>query len=146
MAALFRKKEAQRESEAKFAELQARAAARLARMSAPARKPAAVARALDEFDSRSRERLVAEHPALVVCEENEDTPATIADMSADGLRLRFAKPRYLPPTVLIDSPAFSGFVVADVKWQSGLEAGVQFDPVWTKKLSAPVRAATDAAE
>jgi hypothetical protein len=94
---------------------------------------------LEEFDTRARERLVAEHPALVICETDEDTPATIIDMSADGLRLRFAKPHYLPSTVLIDSPAFAGFVVAEIKWQSGNEAGVAFDHIWTEKLAASAR-------
>ncbi len=133
------RKNARREEEAKFADLQARAVARLARISAPARQPAEVAKALDEFDNRSRARLVADYPALVICEEDEDTPATIVDMSEDGLRLRFARPNYLPASILIDSPAFKGFVVAEVKWQSGAEAGVAFDHLWTQRLAAPFR-------
>lgn len=128
-----------REEEEKFTELQARVSARLTRMAAPERKSAPMAKMLDEFDTRARARVVAEHPAIVICEEDEDTPATVMDMSPDGLRLRFARPHYLPATILIDSPAFTGFIVADVKWQSGNEAGVAFDHVWTEKLSAPAR-------
>lgn len=131
-------KRARREEEAKFAELQTRAAARLTRIAAPNRQAASVARALEEFDSRARTRLVADYPALVICEEDEDTPATIVDMSEDGLRLRFARPNYLPASILIDSPAFKGFVVAEVKWQSGVEAGIAFDHVWTQRLAAPL--------
>jgi len=132
-------KRARREEEAKFVELQARAAARLTRIAAPKRQAASVARALDEFDSRTRARLVTDYPALVICEEDEDTPATIIDMSEDGLRLRFARPNYLPASILIDSPAFKGFVVAEVKWQSGVEAGIAFDHAWTQRLAAPLR-------
>lgn len=133
------RKTAQREEEAKFAALQTRATARLARIAAPERKPAEIARALDEFDGRARARVVVDYPALVICEEDEDTPATIVDMSEDGLRLRFARPHHLHSSILLDSPAFKGFVVADVKWQSGVEAGVQFDHLWTKRLAAPLR-------
>ncbi len=130
------RKESKREAEAKFAELQSRVAARLSRIAAPTRTAAPAAKLLEEFDTRARQRVVAEHPALVICETEEDTPATIVDMSADGLRLRFAKPRYLPSTILIDSPAFAGFVVAEVKWRNGAEAGVAFDHIWTEKLAA----------
>ncbi len=133
------RKPTRRDEEAKFAELQTRAAARLSRIAAPTRQSAPVARALDEFDNRSRARIVADYPALVICEEDEDTPATIVDMSKDGLRLRFARPNYLPASILIDSPAFNGFVVAEVKWQSGVEAGIAFDHLWTKRLAAPFR-------
>ncbi len=133
------RKTGQREEEAKFAELQARATARLERIAAPARKPAEIARALDEFDSRSRARVVVDFPALVICEADEDTPATIVDMSEDGLRLRFARPHFIESSILLDSPAFKGFVVAEVKWQSGVEAGVAFDHLWTKRLAAPLR-------
>ncbi len=133
------RKRARREEEAKFAELQARAIARLARIAAPAQQTAEVAKALEEFDSRMRARIVADYPALVICEEDEDTPATVVDMSEDGLRLRFARPHYLPASILIDSPAFKGFVVAEVKWQSGVEAGVAFDHLWTQRLAAPLR-------
>lgn len=132
-------KRARREEDAKFAELQARAAARLTRIAAPKQQEASVARALDELDNRTRTRLVAEYPALVICEEDEDTPATIVDMSDAGLRLRFARPKYLPASILIDSPAFKGFVVAEVKWQSGVEAGIAFDHMWTQRLAAPLR-------
>lgn len=130
---------ARRDDESKFAELQSRAAARLVRLAAPNRQPAAVAKSLDEFDNRARERIIADSPALVICEENEDTPAKIVDMSADGLRLRFARAHYLPATILIDSPAFKGFVVAEVKWQNGVDAGVAFDHAWTERLAAPLR-------
>jgi len=133
------KKKAQRAEETKFAELQARAAARLTRIAAPARQTASAARPLDEFDTRARERVVAEFPALVICEEDEDTPATIVDMSEDGMRLRFSRAHYLPASILIDSPAFSGFIVAEVKWQSGVEVGVAFDHAWTERLAAPLR-------
>lgn len=123
----------------KFTALHTKAQARLTRISAPDRVTNTAAISLDAFDTRAKERVLAEHPALVICEEDEDTPGTIVDMSGDGLRLRFAKPHYLPATILIDSPAFSGFVVADVKWQKGTEAGVAFDHLWTQKLSSPIR-------
>ena len=132
------------DADEKFHELHTKVQARLTRISAPKHVPNNNAMALDEFDTRARERVVATHPALVICEEDEDTPGTIVDMSADGLRLRFAKPHYLPPTILIDSPAFSGFIVADVKWQSGNEAGIAFDHLWTQKLSSPIRPSKNA--
>lgn len=132
-------KQARRVDETKYAELQTRRTARLQRIAAPTRQPATIAKALDEFDSRARQRVVADYPALMICEDDEDTPATIVDMSEDGLRLRFARAHYLPATILIDSPVFTGFVVAEVKWQSGIEAGVAFDHVWTRRLAAPFR-------
>ena len=133
------RKTAQRDEEAKFAALQTRAMARLARLASPEQQPAEIAQALDEFDGRARARVVVDYPALVICEEDEDTPATIVDMSEDGLRLRFARPHHLHQSILLDSPAFKGFIVADVKWQNGFEAGVQFDHLWTKRLAAPFR-------
>lgn len=134
------KKEMQREADEKFAELQQKVSARVHRLSAsPVSTSEKSVKLLDEFNTRTRERIKLEQPAVVICEEDTDTPATIVDTSKDGLRLRFAKPHYLPATILIDAPVFSGFVVADVKWQSGNEAGVAFDHEWTQKLSVPLQ-------
>lgn len=132
-------RKSKREEAERFEALQKSMDARLTRMLAPSRKAAPESKPLEDFDTRECERIAAEQPAIVICEEDEDTPATIVDMSANGLRLRFAKPHFLPPTILLDSPAFSGFVVADVKWQAGKEAGVEFDRGATQKLAAPFK-------
>lgn len=125
-----------REAQEEFESLQRRATARLLRVAAPYRRQAPASSLLDELDARSRKRIAVEHPALVVCEEHEDRLAHIVDLSPDGLRLRFPARAHLVGALLIDSPAFAGFIVANVKWQSGAEAGLAFDHAWTQKLAA----------
>ena len=132
------KKAAREEDERKLAELQAKTAARLSRISSVEKTSTPRAAPLVDTDKRSFMRIVADYPAIVICEEEEDTPATIVDFSEAGLRLRFAIEHELPETVVIDSPGFTNFIVADVVWRKGVEVGLQVDREWTEKLAAPM--------
>ncbi|NNE41807.1 MAG: PilZ domain-containing protein [Marinicaulis sp.] len=133
-----RKKIDQDEEQRKIEELKARLSARLTRVAekpAPENAPKPVS--LGNLNTRDAQRIKTDSPAIVVCEADQDTPAQIVDISKTGLRLRFAKPHYLPEMVLLDAPAFTGFVVSIVMWQDGNEAGVKFDTALTKKI-API--------
>jgi len=134
-----RKNKAAREEDAKkLAELQAKTAARLERISVVDKQDQPMRAPLEETDKRSFLRIVADYPAIVICEEEHDTPATIVDFSEIGMRLRFATEQTLPDTVVIDSPGFTNFIVADVVWRKGAEIGLAVDREWTDKLAAPL--------
>ncbi|MEO1252631.1 MAG: PilZ domain-containing protein [Pseudomonadota bacterium] len=92
-----------------------------------------------DFNTRKQDRACVEFPAIIIAEDHGDTPGRICDLSSDGLRLRFSSKQDVADLILIDSPAFSGVVVAEVKWRQGVEVGVRIDRLWTEKLAASVR-------
>ena len=132
------------EEEQKLKELHDRAAARAQRIadvattSGPEGQPVIEPSA---FNVREFERVAVDLPAIVICELDGDTPATIVDISSGGLRVQFEKSYYPEDVIVIESKAFQGFVVASVKWQGGKEAGLEIDREWTARLAKKRREA-----
>lgn len=135
-----KKKDLKQEEADKLAELHSKTEARLNRISGVEQTKAPIATPLEGTDNRRIKRMIADYPAIVICEEEHDTPAMIADYSEEGMRLRFATPQNLPDTLVIDSPAFTNFIVADIVWRNGTEIGLSIDREWTNKLAEPLDA------
>ena len=123
--------------EEKLIELRAKTAARMERLADMPEELPREGKPFDKIDNREKARIDADYPALAICEQDHDIPANIVDISEKGIRLRFAQAPELPETVVIDSPAFSNFLVAELVWQRGAEVGLSIDRAWTEKLAEP---------
>lgn len=119
----------------KLEELQSRAAARINRISHVVEQRKIEETGDDPFELRTFERKAVDFPAMVVCEIEGDMCAQIVDLSETGLRVRFEIEHYPEETVVIDSEAFAGFIVADTVWQDGREAGFEINQEWTDRLA-----------
>lgn len=125
------------EEEARAEALRVKNAERLARLVKSS--AAAAARDLQTLDTRRRERVATEHPGLVLLEDDSIVPMSIIDISSGGLKVRFGAPQYLPRNVVIDSPVFGGLLVAEVRWQTGAQAGLEIDREATRELAEALR-------
>ena len=125
------------EEDARAEALKAKNAERLARLVKSS--AAAAARDLQSLNTRRRERVATEHPGLVLLEDDTIVPISIVDVSSGGLKVCFDSSQYLPKNVVIDSPVFGGLLVAEVRWQSGAQAGLEIDRDATRELAEALR-------
>ena len=125
-----------------LAELQRRTATRLGDLIS--KTPKQEFQSLDAIDTRARQRKQAEHKATAFLDDDHDVACKIVDVSLDGFKVALENEEYFPDTVILECSPLGGFIVGEVRWQTGREAGLQIDRAWTKKLrlaAAPKSAA-----
>lgn len=125
-----------------LAELQQRTAMRLGDLIT--KEPKHEFAGLDAIDTRAKQRKQSEHKAIAYVNEDDTVDCKIVDVSLDGIKVCLQQEDYLPDTVILECKPLGGFIVGEVRWQSGREAGLQIDRAWTKKLRIAAAAKTAA--
>lgn len=131
---VIRKAKARDEAEelAELAEMKRKAAVRVANLTTRAAAPSVST--LKVFNTRLGERLRGPFPATAHRDRASSVECQVADYSAQGLRLRFKRSVNLPQVVVVECVALGGFIISEVRWQDGAEAGLSIDRKTTRRV------------